>query len=234
MALLSDPQVWLSFLTLAALEIVLGIDNILFLAMLVNRLPAQQRASGRLLGSGFAMLTRIALLLSVIWMTTLEKPLFTAFGVAVSLRDAVLFAGGMFLIAQSVDEILDMIKRRTPVRKPASAHGFWLIIAQISMLDIVFSVDSVFTAIGLARRTEVMIAAIVVSVVVMVGVSSAVSGFIERHPTLKALALVFLLLVGASLVAESMRVEIPQGYLYLAVVVSGAAVWVNNRLRRRG
>jgi predicted tellurium resistance membrane protein TerC len=234
MALLLDPQTWLSFLTLAVLEIVLGIDNIILLAVLVDRLPPRQRASARFLGSGFAMLTRIALLLSVVWVTTLRKPLFTLFDIGVSLRDAVLFAGGVLLIVQSVDEILDMLKGRTVGRQARSARGFWLIIVQIGILDIVFSLDSVFTAIGLAKRTEVMVAAIVVSVVVMMGVSSAVGRFIERHPTIKALALAFLVLVGVSLVAESVHIEIPQGYLYFAIGFSGAVEWVNIRLRRRG
>jgi predicted tellurium resistance membrane protein TerC len=234
MALLLDPQTWLSFLTLAVLEIVLGIDNIILLAILVDRLPPRQRASARFLGSGFAMLTRIALLLSVVWVTTLRKPLFTLFDIGVSLRDAVLFAGGVLLIVQSVDEILDMLKGRTVGRQARSARGFWLIIVQIGILDIVFSLDSVFTAIGLAKRTEVMVAAIVVSVVVMMGVSSAAGRFIERHPTIKALALAFLVLVGVSLVAESVHIEIPQGYLYFAIGFSGAVEWVNIRLRRRG
>jgi predicted tellurium resistance membrane protein TerC len=234
MALLLDPQTWLSFLTLAVLEIVLGIDNIILLAVLVDRLPPRQRASARFLGSGFAMLTRIALLLSVVWVTTLRKPLFTLFDIGVSLRDAVLFAGGVLLIVQSVDEILDMLKGRSVGRQARSARGFWLIIVQIGILDIVFSLDSVFTAIGLAKRTEVMVAAIVVSVVVMMGVSSAVGRFIERHPTIKALALAFLVLVGVSLVAESVHIEIPQGYLYFAIGFSGAVEWVNIRLRRRG
>src|SRR5580658_5402596 len=234
MALLLDPQTWLSFLTLAVLEIVLGIDNIILLAILVDRLPPRQRASARFLGSGFAMLTRIALLLSVVWVTTLRKPLFTLFDVGVSLRDAVLFAGGVLLIVQSVDEILDMLKGRTVGRQARSARGFWLIIVQIGILDIVFSLDSVFTAIGLARRVEVMIAAIVVSVFAMIGISSAVSRFIARYPTLKALALVFLVLVGLSLIAEAVHIEIPQGYLYFAIGFSAVVEWVNIRLRRRG
>jgi predicted tellurium resistance membrane protein TerC len=234
MELLSDPQAWLSFLTLAVLEIVLGIDNIIFLAILVDRLPQSRRVSARLLGSGFAMLTRIALLLSVIWATHLRKPLFTAFGIAVTVRDAVLFAGGVFLVVQSIAEIADMWRRRRVQLKVGSTPSYWLIILQIGMLDIMFSFDTVFTAVGLAKRTEVMVAAIVVSVLAMIGISSAVSRFIDRHPTIKALALAFMVLVGVSLVAESMHVEIPQIYLYFAVGVSGAVVWINKRLRRRG
>jgi predicted tellurium resistance membrane protein TerC len=234
MALLLDPQAWLSFLTLAGLEIVLGFDNIILLSVLVDRLPPRRRASARFLGSGFAMLTRIALLLSVVWITQLRRPLFTLWGAEVSLRDAVLLGGGVLLVVQSVEEILDLMKGEAERHKAKPARGFWLIIAQIGILDIVFSLDSVFTAIGLAKRVEVMIAAIVVSVLAMIGISSTVSRFINRYPTLKALALAFLVVVGLSLIAESMHVEVPQGYLYFAMCFAGAVEWVNIRLRRRG
>jgi predicted tellurium resistance membrane protein TerC len=232
--LLLDPQAWVSFLTLALLEIVLGIDNIILLVILVDRLPARRRASARLLGSGFAMLTRIALLLSLVWMTRLVKPLFTVLGVTVTLRDVVLFAGGVLLIVQSIREIAEMLRGRRARRAAGSARGYWLIIVQIAMLDIVFSLDSVFTAIGLAKRTEVMVAAIVVSVLIMLGISSSVGRFIERHPTVRLLALAFLVLVGVSLLAESIDIEIPQGYLYFAMAFSGAVEWINILLRRRG
>ncbi|MGA2397868.1 MAG: TerC family protein [Steroidobacteraceae bacterium] len=234
MAVLSDPQAWLSFLTLTGLEIVLGIDNILLLSVLVERLPQRRRSSARFLGSGFAMLTRIALLLSVVWITTLRRPLFTLWGLDISVRDAVLFAGGVLLVIQSVEEIVGLLKGRAARRTAGTARAFWLIIVQIGILDILFSLDSVFTAIGLARRVEVMIAAIVVSVFVMIAISSTVSRFIGRHPTLKALALVFLVLVGLSLIAEGVHVEIPQGYLYFAIGFSAVVAWVNIRLRRRG
>jgi predicted tellurium resistance membrane protein TerC len=234
MEILLDPQAWISFLTLAGLEIVLGIDNIVLLSVLVERLPPRRRKSARLLGSGFAMLTRIGLLLSVVWITTLQRPLFTLRGAQVSLRDAVLFGGGVLLIVQTVEEILDLLRGHADRRAVKPARGFWLIIAKIGILDIVFSLDSVFTAIGLTRRVEVMIAAIVVSVLAMIAISSAVSRFIDRYPTLKALALAFLVLIGGSLIAESMHVVIPQGYLYLAIGFAGAVEWVNIRLRRRG
>jgi predicted tellurium resistance membrane protein TerC len=234
MALLLDPQAWLSFLTLTGLEIVLGIDNILLLSVLVERLPQRRRSSARWLGSGFAMLTRIALLVSVVWITTLRRPLLTLWGFDISVRDAVLFGGGALLVIQSVEEIAGLLKGRGARRTVGTARGFWLIIVQIGILDIVFSLDSVFTAIGLARRVEVMIAAIVVSVFAMIAISSAVSRFIARHPTLKALALVFLVLVGLSLIAEAVHVEIPQGYLYFAIGFSAVVEWVNIRLRRRG
>jgi predicted tellurium resistance membrane protein TerC len=234
MAVLLDPQAWLSFLTLTGLEIVLGIDNILLLSVLVERLPQRRRRSARLVGSGFAMLTRIALLLAVVWITNLRRPLFTLWGLDISVRDAVLFAGGVLLVIQSVEEIVGLLKGRGARRTVHTARGFWLIIMQIGILDIVFSLDSVFTAIGLARRVEVMVAAIVVSVFAMIAISSAVSRFIALHPTLKALALVFLVLVGLSLIAEAVHVEIPQGYLYFAIGFSAVVEWVNIRLRRRG
>ena len=233
MALLLDPQAWLSFLTLAGLEIILGIDNILLLSILVDRLPQRRRASARFLGSGFAMLTRIGLLVSVVWITGLRRPLLTLAGFEISVRDVVLFAGGVMLVLQSVAEIIAMLKGRGARRTAGTARGFWLIIVQIGILDIVFSLDSVFTAIGLARRIEVMIAAIVVSVFAMLAISSAVSRFVARYPTLKALALMFLVLVGLSLIAEAAHIDIPQGYLYFAIGFSAIVEWVNIRLRRQ-
>jgi predicted tellurium resistance membrane protein TerC len=231
---LLDPQAWLSFLTLAVLEIVLGIDNIILLALLVDRLPQRQRRSARYLGSGFAMLTRIALLASVLWMSNITRPLLVFKGTEVSVRDLVLFGGGAFLVVQSALEIRAMLQPQPREPKRGLMSGFWMVIAQVGVIDIVFSVDSVFTAIGLAKRIEVMIAAIVVSVLIMMAVSSAVGRFIERRPTLKVLALAFLILVGVALVGESVNVEIPQGYLYFAIAFSGAVEWINIRLRRRG
>jgi predicted tellurium resistance membrane protein TerC len=234
MALLLDPQAWLSFLTLAGLEIVLGIDNILLLSVLVDRLPQRRRASARFLGSGFAMLTRIALLLSVVWITNLRRPLLALAQFEISVRDLVLFAGGVLLVWQSVAEIVGLLRGHGARRTARAARGFWLIIVQIGILDIVFSLDSVFTAIGLARSVEVMIAAIVVSVFAMIAISSAVSRFVARYPTLKALALMFLVLVGVSLIAEAAHIEVPQGYLYFAIGFAAVVEWVNIRLRRRG
>jgi predicted tellurium resistance membrane protein TerC len=231
--LLLDPQTWLSFSTLAVLEIVLGIDNIIFLSILIDRLPRVQRRSARIVGLGFAMLTRIALLFSVIWLANLREPLFALLGKPISVRNIILFAGGAFLVVKSAMEIRDMLRGKKAGRDAGVMHSFWFIILQIGIIDIVFSIDSVFTAIGLANRVEVMIAAIVVSVLMMMVVSSAVSGFIERHPTIKGLALAFLVLVGGSLIAQSLDMEIPRGYLYFAMVCSAAVLWVNVRLRRR-
>ena len=232
MDLLADPQTWVSFLTLVALEIVLGIDNIIFLSVLVDRLPKVQRGSARVLGLGFAMLTRIGLLFSITWLATLRDPLFRAAGTGVSGRDLILFAGGLFLIVKTVMELRDMLKGKTHTRKPGGLNNFAMIILQIGVIDIVFSLDSVFTAVGLARHIEVMVAAIVISVLVMMVVSSSVSRFIDRYPSIKVLALAFLVLVGAALIADSLERDIPQGYLYFAFIFAVTVEWINIRLRR--
>ena len=232
MALLFDPQAWASFLTLAVLEIVLGIDNIVFLAILVGRLPTAQRRSARLLGLTFAMLTRIALLFSVIWLTTMRSPLFAVFGYPITGRDLILVAGGVFLIVMSIMEIRETLSGQRAEIKRGLMNSFWLIIAQVGVIDIVFSLDSVFTAVGLANHIEVMVAAIVASVLVMMAVSSTVSTFIDRYPTVKMLALAFLVLVGGALIAESMDLEVPKGYLYFAMAFSAVVEWLNMRLRR--
>jgi predicted tellurium resistance membrane protein TerC len=233
MDLLADPQTWVSFLTLVVLEIVLGIDNIIFLSVLVERLPKIQRGSARILGLGFAMFTRIALLFSITWLATLRNPLFRALGTNVSGRDLILFAGGLFLIVKTLMEFRDMLKGKVRARNPGMMNSFLMIIIQIGIIDIVFSLDSVFTAVGLAKHIEVMVAAIVISVLVMMVVSSAVSRFIERYPTIKVLALAFLVLVGAALIADSLELDIPQGYLYFAMAFAVAVEWINIRLRRR-
>jgi predicted tellurium resistance membrane protein TerC len=232
MELLTDPQVWMSFLTLAVLEIVLGIDNIIFLVVLVDRLPTSQRRVARYLGLGFAMVTRIALLFSITWLATLHSTLFTVFGNEISGRDLVLFGGGLFLIVKSPMEIRSMLSGRVKPRKPGVASSIWLIILQIGLIDIVFSLDSVFTAIGLSKHIEVMIAAIVASVVVMMMVSPVVGRIIERFPTLKVLALASLVLVGITLIAQAFDVEIPHAYVYVAMAFSAVVEWVNIRLRR--
>lgn len=234
MELLTDPQTWVSFLTLVLLEIVLGIDNIIFLSVLVDRLPKAQRGSARVLGLGFAMLTRIALLFTITWLASLRAPLFAVLGQPISGRSLVLIAGGAFLVIKSILEIRDMLAGKISGRKQGLMNSFWLIIAQIGVIDIAFSLDTVFTAVGLANRIEIMVAAIVASVLVMMVVSSTVSTYIERHPTIKMLALTFLVLVGGELIAESLDWEIPKGYLYFAMAFSGVAEWLNLRLRRRG
>jgi predicted tellurium resistance membrane protein TerC len=233
MELLTDPQVWLSFLTLAILEIVLGIDNIIFLSIIVDRLPSAQRRAARFLGLGFAMVTRIALLFSITWLATLHATLFTVLGNEISGRDLILFGGGLFLIVKSPMEIRDMLRGKAERQRPIVVNSMWLVILQIGLIDIVFSLDSVFTAIGLSKHIEVMIAAIVASVVVMMVVSPVVGRIIERFPTLKVLALASLVLVGLTLIAESLDLVIPHSYLYVAMAFSAVVEWVNIRLRRR-
>ena len=233
MQLLFEPQAWLSFLTLTLLEIVLGIDNIILLSVLVARLPAPRRASARVLGLVFAMFTRLGLLYSITWLASLRRPLFSVLDVAISGRALVLFAGGLFLLLNSVLEIRATLQGRGRDRTPGLLDGFWLVILQIGVIDILFSLDSVFTAIGLANRIEVMAAAIVCSVVFMMWVSAAVGKFIDRYPTLKVLALAFLVLVGAALIGESVDHEIPRGYLSFAMGFATAVEWMNIRLRKR-
>jgi predicted tellurium resistance membrane protein TerC len=232
MELLADPQVWLSFVSLAVLEIVLGIDNIIFLSILVGRLPPARQKSARLLGLGFAMLTRLELLFSISWLTSLRAPLFSVASQGISGRDLILFVGGLFLLIKSGTEIEETVNPRHERRAPNLKDRFWLIIAQISVVDIVFSLDSVFTAIGLAKYLEVMIAAIVCSVGAMMLVSGAVSAFIEREPTIKILALTFLILVGAVLIAESLEYEVAKGYLYFAMAFSFTVEVLNIQMRK--
>ncbi|MFO1468713.1 MAG: TerC family protein [Steroidobacteraceae bacterium] len=233
MELLADPQVWLSFITLAILEIVLGIDNIIFLSILVGRLPASQQRSARFLGLGFAMVTRLALLFSISWLTTLRAPLFEIFGQGISGRDLILFAGGAFLLVKSAMEIRQTIAPTHGTRRAKLKDTLWLIVLQIGLIDIVFSLDSVFTAIGLAQYIQVMVAAILVSVGVMMVVSGAVNDFIEREPTIKILALAFLLLVGGVLVAESLEFEVNKSYLYVAMAFSFGVELLNIQLRKQ-
>ena len=232
MQLFLDPQAWLSFLTLTVLEIVLGIDNIIFLILLVDRLPSAQRRSARYVGLGFAMLTRIALLFSVTWLATLTKTLFVVFGSEISARDLILFGGGLFLVINSIVEIIETVRGEVQERKPGKWNGFWLIILQIGIIDIIFSLDSVFTAVGLSKHIEVMVAAIVLSVLLMMWVASTVSAFVERYPTVKVLALAFLVLVGAALMAQAFDMEIPPGYLYVSMAFAAAVEWINIYVRR--
>jgi predicted tellurium resistance membrane protein TerC len=213
------------------LEIVLGIDNIIFLILLVDRLPSSQRRSARYLGLGFAMLTRIALLFSVTWLATLTRTLFVAFGSEISTRDLILAGGGLFLVVNSVLEIVETVRGETKQRKQGGWNSFWLIIAQIGIIDIIFSLDSVFTAVGLSKHIEVMVAAIVISVLIMMWVSNSVSTFIELYPTIKILALAFLILVGAALIAEAFDIEVPPGYLYFSMAFAAAVEWINIHVR---
>jgi len=233
--LFADPQAWLAFTTLALLEIVLGIDNLIFIAILVARLPETRRDFGRIAGLALAMLTRIALLFSIVWLTRLIQPWFHVAGVAVTGRDVILFVGGLFLLVKSVLEIHQTMEGagRQPRQPRALSTSLWLTVIQIAVIDIVFSLDSVFTAVGLAKDLPIMVAAIIAAILVMMWVSRAVGAFIERHPTIKLLALSFLILIGAALVAEAVHFEIPKGYLYFAMAFSVCVELINMRVRRR-
>jgi predicted tellurium resistance membrane protein TerC len=236
MELLTDPQAWIAFLTLSALEIVLGIDNIIFISILVSRLPPERRETARVTGLALAMLTRIALLFSIVWLTKLTKPLFTlpVFGNEMSGRDIVLFLGGLFLFAKSVTEIHETLEGVESERQTKVFASFTAIVVQIAIIDIVFSLDSVFTAVGLATPDQlpIMVAAIVIAIIVMMLVARGISAFIEKHPTIKILALAFLILVGVVLVADSFHFDVPKGYLYFAMAFSVGVEMVNIRLRR--
>ena len=232
--LLADPQVWIAFITLATLEIVLGIDNLIFIAILVGRLPPARQEAARITGLSLAMITRIALLYSIVWLTRLTTPWFHVGSQAVTGRDLILFIGGLFLLVKSVLEIHQAMEgaEKSASQTTKVYTGFGMTVTQIAVIDIVFSLDSVFTAVGLAKDLSIMVAAIIVAIVVMMWVSRSISAFIERHPTIKVLALSFLILIGVALVAEAVHFEIPKGYLYFAMAFSVAVEMINIRLRR--
>jgi predicted tellurium resistance membrane protein TerC len=232
--LLADPSAWIALLTLSVLEIVLGIDNIIFISILVGRLPESQRDRARIVGLSMAMFTRIALLLSIVWLTRLTKPWFSILGHDFSGRDLILLLGGMFLLVKSVLEIHHTMEGARDNREVRLYATFFAIVVQIAVIDIVFSLDSVFTAVGLARPDQVpiMVAAIVIAIIVMMLVSGAISEFVETHPTVKVLALSFLILVGMVLVAEGFGAHVPKGYLYFAMAFSVCVEMVNIRLRK--
>ncbi|MBU3054999.1 TerC family protein [Pseudomonas indica] len=231
---LANPEIWVAFLTLTALEIVLGIDNIIFISILVGRLPAAQQPRARIFGLGLAMGTRILLLLSITWVMRLTNDLFTVFGEGVSGRDLILFFGGLFLLFKSTMEIYHGLEGEEEEQGAGGkTRGFLAIIIQIAIIDIVFSLDSVITAVGLVQNVPVMIAAIVISVGVMMLASGTISAYIDRHPSLKMLALSFLTVVGTVLVAEAFDVHVPKGYIYFAMAFSLAVEAVNIRMRTK-
>ena len=229
-----QPETWISLATLTALEIVLGIDNIIFLSIIVGRLPKQQQSKGRIIGLGLAMLTRIALLLSITWVMGLTATLFTLLSHPVSGRDMILIAGGLFLIAKSTQEIHQSLEgSEQQIVKSVSAGSFAFTMVEIAVLDIVFSLDSVITAVGLAKKVEVMIFAIVIAIGIMMLASKTISDFVDEHPTIKMLALSFLILVGVTLLAESAGYEIPRGYIYFAMAFSISVEVLNIRMRKK-
>jgi predicted tellurium resistance membrane protein TerC len=233
--LLSSPEAWISLATLAAMEIVLGIDNIVFLSILAGRLPTEEQPRARRLGLGFALATRLALLFAITWVMRLTTPLFHLLGHGWSGRDLILLTGGLFLLAKATHEIHDKLEvqhEEELVGGAARRASFWMVIVQIGVLDIVFSLDSVITAVGMARHLAVMVAAMVIAVGVMLVFAGAIGDFVERHPTMKMLALSFLLLIGVMLVAESFGKHIEKGYIYFAMAFSFAVELLNMRVRR--
>jgi predicted tellurium resistance membrane protein TerC len=229
--LLSDPQAWLAFATLAVLEIVLGVDNIIFLTILVSKLPPPQQRAARITGLALAMCTRIALLYSIVWLTRLTKPLIEVWSQPLSGRDLILLAGGLFLLAKGVIEIHHALERAARDNQPRLLAGFVLTVIQIALIDIVFSLDSVFVAVGLAKDLAIMVAAIVAAILVMMWVAGGIGEFVERHPTVKMLALAFLILIGATLVAAALHYEMPKQYLYFAMAFAAAVELINLRVR---
>jgi predicted tellurium resistance membrane protein TerC len=232
---LSNPEIWVAFFTLTALEIVLGIDNIIFISILVSRLPKAEQPRARFFGLALAMVTRILLLLSIAWVMRLTADLFTVFGHGVSGRDLILFFGGLFLLFKSTMEIWHSVEGEEEQSETAGGAvkgGFIGVILQIAVIDIVFSLDSVITAVGLVDNVPVMVAAIIIAVGVMMLAAGTISDFIEKHPTLKILALSFLIVVGTLLVAEAFGAHVPKGYVYFAMAFSLAVEALNIRMRK--
>src|SRR5688572_1299978 len=230
--LLTDPNAWISFATLVVLEIVLGIDNIVFIAIVSQHLPKNQQAAARRVGLSIAIILRVLLLLTISWIISLRETLFTAFGIDFSWRDIILGAGGLFLLAKGTREIHSEVEGEEEARRGATKATFAGVILQIAMLDIVFSLDSVITAVGVADHVEVMIAAVVVAVLIMMVAAEPTSRFVNKHPTVKMLALSFLMLIGMALVADAFHFHIPREYLYFAIAFSGL-VEVLNRMADR-
>jgi predicted tellurium resistance membrane protein TerC len=231
---LMDPHAWLALATLTALEIVLGVDNIIFISILCGRLPAHQRAKARTIGLALAMLTRLALLFTLTWIMTLADPLFALFGREISGRDLILIGGGLFLLWKSVHEIHNALEgEEKEERAAAVVAGFGAVIAQIAVIDIVFSLDSVITAVGMVDELAIMVIAIVLAVGVMLFAAGPIGSFVDRHPTIKMLALAFLILIGVALIGEGWDLHIPKGYIYFAMAFAVAVEMLNLRMRAR-
>jgi predicted tellurium resistance membrane protein TerC len=228
---LADSQSWIGLVTLTILEIVLGIDNIVFISILSGKLPDSQQNRASQTGLALAMVTRILLLLSLTWIMRLETPLFAAFGHPISGRDLILIVGGLFLVAKSTHEIHHRLEGEEETGEVRVAPSFMSVIVQILLLDVVFSLDSVITAVGMVQQVQIMIAAVVIAVVFMMAFAGAVSGFIQRHPTVKMLALSFLLLIGFTLIADGFGQHVSKGYIYFAMGFSVFVELLNLRIR---
>jgi predicted tellurium resistance membrane protein TerC len=233
-AWISDPAVWLSLLTLTGLEIVLGIDNLVFIAILTDRLPEERRALARKVGLALALGTRLVLLAMLAWIVTLTAPLFTVMNLDISWRDLILIAGGLFLLVKATHEIHNSIEPDPRDDGPAAkAATFGAVVAQIAVVDIIFSLDSVITAVGMADDLWVMVVAVVVAMIIMLVASTPLARFVSAHPTVKMLALSFLLMIGVFLVADGLHFHIPKGYLYFSLAFSIAVEAMNHWVRRR-
>lgn len=231
---LNDPQAWISLLTLTGLEIVLGIDNIIFISILAGKLPKEQQDKARKLGLMLALVTRLLLLAGIAWMAKLTTPLFTLLDHGVSGRDLILILGGLFLLVKSTMEIHEKLEGEDGHDKPVKVVAkFSRVIVQILLLDIVFSLDSVITAVGMAQHLAIMMIAVVLAMIVMLLSAGSISDFVNKHPTLKILALSFLLLIGVTLVAEGTGLHIPKGYVYFAMAFSFGVEMINLRLRKK-
>lgn len=232
MAWLTSPEAWVALVALTALEIVLGIDNIIFISILTGKLPQELRARARTLGLALAMILRIALLFSITWIIQLTSPIFELFGQGISGRDLILIAGGLFLLGKATQEIHQKLEGEHGQANASISASFTSVLVQIMLLDIVFSIDSVITAVGMANELGVMVTAVVIAVGTMMILAGPISAFVERHPTVKMLALSFLILIGMSLVTEGLGQHIPKGYLYFAMGFSVFVEALNLRLRR--
>lgn len=230
---LADPQAWIALGTLMALEIVLGIDNIIFISILVGRLPKAQQAIGRNVGLGLAMIARLILLFSIVWVVGLVEPWFTIFGKSISGRDLILIGGGLFLLAKATHEIHNSLEGSHTESKPKAAGQLGMVLLQVAVLDIVFSLDSVITAVGLVKDISIMAIAIVGAVGVMLLAAKAIGDFVERHPTIKILALSFLILVGVTLMIEGFGGHVPKGYIYFAMAFSVGVEMLNIKMRSK-
>ena len=229
---ISSPEAWVALGTLTALEIVLGVDNIIFLSILVGRLPESQRNFARRLGLGLAMFARLALLFSLSWVMGLREPIVTLGELAISGRDTILFGGGLFLIGKATQEIHEALEGNGHQSKPSGKNGLLWILLQIAVLDIVFSLDSVITAVGLVDVVSIMATAIIIAVGVMMFAAAPIGNFVDRHPTIKILALAFLILVGVMLVLECFSIHIPKAYIYFAMVFSVVVELINIKMRK--